>query len=639
MVIQIILALIFAAEVFAFWNRGGGPLAAHIVLTAATFVIIIIFFAKSLRIRFTVSMLFFTLFFLMFLISFGFAAVPGYGLSELLLFASAGILFLILTSLEITPGQKKWFGIFMSALAVVATLIGFFVYTRHAFPRLAGTFINPRDPATAAVNAFANTLLLILPFSLALYFQKHERKSTTVLTALACGVLSSGFLLTFSRAAWISLTAAGFFGLIFVIKQYRIRAIAFGFLVRRVFALLIITVLLINGLQTLRKREFAATSVIKKLLFQADEGAASASYRREYWTIAVQLIKERPIFGAGVLGFRFLSPPLQKTFGIQPDHPHNAFLKVAVENGLPAAIFLFAFFVLVFIKSRKNLSPFFFGAFAALLHNLLDFNFIASNFTLFIIWFAFILPHEPAKLTHIGKGAQKALLVGSALIFFLALYEGFWNIDFKLGRKAYAEGRYEEAAARLDRAANRLIFPRDSRNILGKTHLALFEKTNDSKWLIEAENALEFERPPFDRPPEIAAAERFSLLAELCMKNFHADCAEFFAERSIMLNPANNFKPYVQYLEALKFQKKPLTPKPRQRIEKLLAEYTQALKENRLYTVTSENPKYASKLFELLGEKEKKEEFDAIWFQELLKYTIKYGPPETKSHETTPRRN
>lgn len=625
---QIILALIFAAEVFAFWNRGGGPLASHIVLTAATFAIISIFFAKSFRIRFTAPALFFALFFLMFLISFGFAAVPGYGFSELLLFANTGLLFLILPSLEITPNQKKWFGIFMSALAVIATLIGFFMYTRHAFPRLAGTFMNPRDPATAAVNAFANTLLLILPFSLALYFQKHERKSTTILTALACGVILTGFLLTFSRAAWIGLAAAGIFGLIFVIKQYCTRATAPGFIIRRIFALLIITVLFTNSLQTLRKREFATTSVVKKLLFQADEGAASASYRREYWISAVQLIKERPIFGAGVLGFRFLSPPLQKTFGIQPDHPHNAFLKVAVENGLPAALFLFAFFVFVFIKVWKRpwQDPLFLGALAAFFHNLLDFNFIASNFALFMVWLAFVFPNLPATAIRGEKILRKIFFLGFTLIFLLALYEGFWNIDFKLGRKAYAEGRYEEAAERLNRANSRLIFPRDSKNFLAETYLALFEKTNDSKWLNAADEVL-LSPAPSDRPLETSDSERFSLLAEICLKKEQPKCAEHFAERSIAFNPTNNLKPYAQYIEALEFQKKPLAPKPRQRIEKLLDEYTQALKENRLYTVTSENPKYASKLLELLGEKQKQKEFDAIWFQELLKYTINYGPP------------
>jgi O-antigen ligase len=53
---------------------------------------------------------------------------------------------------------------------------------------------------------------------------------------------------------------------------------------------------------------------------------------------------ERPMIGFGPGTFRFVQPQLQHEVLATSDHPHNVFLKLAMERGWPAATF-FCFFL------------------------------------------------------------------------------------------------------------------------------------------------------------------------------------------------------------------------------------------------------------------------------------------------------
>ena len=78
--------------------------------------------------------------------------------------------------------------------------------------------------------------------------------------------------------------------------------------------------------------------------------------------LSLQIIKDYPIFGTGIKGFRYLCGNkiyiLENNDGCST-HPHNTYVQILTSNGLVGfAFLLFAFFYVIreIIKSRKKLN-------------------------------------------------------------------------------------------------------------------------------------------------------------------------------------------------------------------------------------------------------------------------------------------
>ena len=309
--LSIVLLLVF--QIFAvFFNRGGGPLLSHLVLTGTVFatVCLCFIFRRKLNFKFGLPAVFYFLFLLFFIISLFASVTPQFGLAELLLFVNAGILFVIFSSLEISEKDLRVLKIGLIIIAVINVLIGFFIYTKTAFPRFTGTFVDLKEPYTSFGNDFANWLIFILPLAIEQFFHKHKRFTTTLVFGLTVTILFSGFLLSFSRAAWLSLLAVAVLAVGWFLAN-KIQILNARTVLLKAIAIIILTVLLVNGLQSIRSWRFETISLYEKLTFQADEGGASASERIQFWEGAVKLIKDKPYFGSGVLSFKYLYPKYQ----------------------------------------------------------------------------------------------------------------------------------------------------------------------------------------------------------------------------------------------------------------------------------------------------------------------------------------
>lgn len=690
---RIILGLILIFEIFTvFSNRGGGPLLSHIVLTVITFLILCVclIYRKNLHFQFRLPYLFYFIFLALFLISFFWSLTPSYGLNEILLFANVGILLVVLSSVnyrkDVIPAKAgiysdtNLFLISLTALAVIVTLIGYFIYIGTAFPRFTATFVDLRESFRATGNDYANFILLILPFALWQALKRHNRITTVVLAVLSAAILMSGFLLSFSRAAWFS-----FLGIVVVMvllsflrkQESKLPQPKILAMTSKLISVIVLTTLLVSGLQAVRSQKFETVSIVKKLLFQADEGAASASNRLEFWQGAVQIIKDRPIFGGGVRSFRYLFPQYQKTFGITEDHPHNIFLKIGVENGFPSALvfaaFLIAAAVLIFKFLRKNPnSPILFlslGSLGALAHNFLDFNFVASNFTLFIVFIALSLRASVSERSNLEPRLLQASTLAMTVILFLAslallslsAHEGYFNADFKRGRFALEQKNVDEAAKFLERTRN-LFFSRDSATYLADAYRLrgdssglqakreagilfmstcnfwsnddfLFSSLTTPKAILGCLDAKNLDSVALYDAEIFARLGEFFLnetspknrFESLVKPEMYLKVSERLFSRALELDPKNNLKYYYGFLAAQKKQEKTIDEKFKQKTLELLTEYKTVLEENRKLTVLTENPEYAVKLYDFFGMKKESEDARRIWFKEIMKFEAKYN--------------
>lgn len=631
--IRIFLGLILAVEIFALGNRGGGPLLSYLFLTGITFLVVCIafLFRDKLQLQFRFVHLAYTLFFLFFLLSLVISLTPGYDLAELLLFANFGILLFIFSGLKISERDLHWFSLSLIALATIDTLIGYFIYTQTPFARFAGTFIDLNEPYTSFGNDFANFLLLILPVAIWQFFRKHKRVTTVLVLGIATAVLFSGFILSFSRGAWVSFDIVFITGLVWLFlhrrkTKFSIPSKNFGL---RITGVIFLTIFLVNGLQWTRSQKFQTVPLFKKVAFQSDEGTASASERIQFWKGAAKLIGEQPLFGTGVLSFKYLYPKYQPTFGANWDHPHNLFLKFGVENGIFAMFFFALFLVSVAAMMLRFLRKrfwhpciwFLFGALGAFGHNLIDVNFIVANFTLFIIFIALGLglsaQRAGGEIQNSNLSLRPIFIISFFLLLF-AIHEAFYNIDFKRGRAALATGKINEAATLFERTKN-LFFERDLGHYLALVYQKKYEETKDPIWRAKEVDLLnEAAKTTIDA--SIPSRLGLTLLEE---KSWTA--SESMFEKALVLDPQNRLRYYYDLVYIQRLRGKPISPALREKILVLLDQYKTALRENRHITILTDNPNFASKLYEFLELKKEQEKFNAIWFQELLKFSTTFG--------------
>ncbi len=614
MVNKIIFGLLLVAQAGALWNVGGGPLLAHLILTGCVFLMLGAALIKSRSLSVGHRWLFgiYGVFCVLYVASVLLGIVPQYGFSEILLFINSGMLMALFAGLETTEKELRWLLYGIIALGVIESIAGFYFYVRSPLPRMVGTFGDVNEPNTAAFNAYANYLLLVLPVALWHFFRKHARVATTLLAGLCASIIFTAFILTFSRAAWLSFVGVmvlwGLWSVIGRPLQWSIykKKIALSL------ALILGVVVMLGAVQYGRSVLFDATSLKDKALFQADEGSSSATERLDYWHAALRIMGDRPVLGGGVLAFHYLYPPLQSKFGINEDHPHNFFLKIGVENGVPAMALITIFLIGALIYSVKFFwkgnrthvgIALLLGTLGALAHNLLDYNFIASNFVLFAVWIGVCLNFSKSSSVKIKRISLVPLFIVSVILCLIGLHEAYYHRYFKAGRALLAEKKTEEALVNFQKAKP-LFFPRD----------LVF-------YLPDAEPQNNFD-------PEMQARAGEALVK----KGDYAGALVYF-DRALQLDPTNTMKYYFLKAQALlaQDQHNPNAKEFIQSIDVLLDQYALILARNEHFAILTQNPGYASKLYELLeqfgvsGAAEKRKTFDALWFNQMLLYSQKFG--------------
>ena len=454
---------------------------------------------------------------LMLLLSFAFSMVQTVGFSEVLAY-------LTMIPLYFTFAYRKneWAEKFVDLLvylAFVGALMGLFNYIVEAEVRLFGPFFNILYHANVWPNAYGLFVLLSWP----LFLRKWGP-----LRAVMLGVVLSSLVLTFSRGAVIA-----FLGQVLLLTLYNYRKLHCKNLQAMTICATVI-ILTYMSANNFRAAEYELLDVDARINCENQESLTSKQERVDFWEGAIELAGDYPIYGYGPSSFRYAYSPIQETFLGNADHPHNIFLKFAVENGLIAFLAFLGFLLMVlrrfvarFTKLKGEDRDFVYLTFVAtagaLAHNMIDYNF---NFAINLLLFFMLLALGRSKL--IRKTTKKkdvAVLTVAVVLAIVAIYE-----LVILGLAQLQNDDYLQYS----------LFPRDY-------YLNEVNESIEEGDFVEAEEFLfeQFERSSLDARThyiEGVLCEKKGDLPETCLAPF---------AKAYALDSMNNFDYFTDYFRAL----------------------------------------------------------------------------------------
>lgn len=208
-----------------------------------------------------------------------------------------------------------------------------------------------------SIFSHASYFSMYLCFSLAILYYYSFKPSTEfyikpLISFLLIIIFSTIIILLASKSGWIILLLTHILALIFWIikhKQFLKGAIAIG-------ALFLSTVLFYTYSPSLKKRVDELTRITIK--DTSTKNLSSTQVRLVVWEIAIQLIKEKPLFGYGcgdsrnILTEKYKEMNLEKLMNKRLN-AHNQYLQTLLDVGIIGAIILLTFLILPLLYSFK----------------------------------------------------------------------------------------------------------------------------------------------------------------------------------------------------------------------------------------------------------------------------------------------
>ncbi len=436
-------ALVFLPYFFTVFYKGGIGLLAHLVLFLGIGLAGLLFF-YSLRKKIYKERdlpfyenIFLLLTVVLFSLSYVYSMTKNVGLLELGSLYSGVILIFVGYNLAKDKAHLNRLFTVITWSVFASLIIGFIAYFGGAFERFAGSFNNFFEPWSAFPNAFGDFLLLSTPVIFYLVEQK-KKKAKNILKFLpdVTFVLAvCGMLLTDSEG--IKIAAVMLFSVMFV------RLLITGKFAKQFIILVMIGTVLAYGAAGIKE----ATDIdYREGIMSTDQGITpevfedrnSISTRLEHFKIGAKLSLETPLFGFGPGSYPYVSAGELSLLNTAT-HPHNLFLKIAVENG-PLTLLAFAGLIgtvmlrsllMFFRKFDPARELVFLGILAFLVHQMIDYNlnFASVSFLFFILLGTLIAERvRRGKRFHIKEFRYANHFMVTALSLVLVLFslgEGF----------------------------------------------------------------------------------------------------------------------------------------------------------------------------------------------------------------------
>lgn len=465
----------------------------------------------------------FLLFFgLLTLLSFVFSQTKNIGFSEVIAFLSSIVLYLIYANQQLDWKEKFLRIVKISTL--LAVIMGFLMYFMLEEVRMFGPFFNILSTGNVWPNAFALFLLMTWPILL-LSDREFGKWRAIILTF----TIASLFL-TFSRGAFLV-----FGGQVALLAIYFFRRINKKQILVAL-GILVAAIGIFFASNYIRSINHKVINVEQRVTFGNDESVTSKQERIEFWQAAIKLSLEKPLLGWGPFSFRYAYQPIQKTFLATSDHPHNIFLKIAVENGIPAMVCFIAFLLTILgtvLKRWKSLDQkskdlvFILGlaVIGAIAHDMIDYNF--NFFTNLFLLFIYLIFIRSTVVKKTEEGKNYAPVIFSVVIALIAV----WEIYFLF------LSHFTHSQKALDHS----LYPRDHFMALAKDQFAV-KNFQDAQANLDYELKID----PLDAESWYWKS-KIDCGSEYILNNAN-DC-ETDVLQTLKLNPMNELKYYLEYFK------------------------------------------------------------------------------------------
>ena len=230
--------------------------------------------------------------------------------------------------------------LFPLAIVVVYTIIG---HSEYGFSKHAGHWV--MKPFFKDHTSYGAVLAMILPPAIALTLNKNRTGITKVMLAMATGIISLGLILSFTRAAWVSLVGVG--------AIYVAMRLGFKWKTLVGIGVLLLGVVFANQdsllIEIQRNKQDSSDNLTEHVESITNVSSDDSNLERlNRWSCAVALFKERPITGWGPGTYQFVYAPYQSsdlktvisTNNADGGNAHSEYLGPLAEQGIPGLIFM-----------------------------------------------------------------------------------------------------------------------------------------------------------------------------------------------------------------------------------------------------------------------------------------------------------
>jgi O-antigen ligase len=452
----------------------------------------------------------------------------NYGLDEMLRTGALVTLCLWMIRVAQESALQRFRGALIAA-TIVACAVGILVYVLQPVDRMVGTFLDFRFHTDYWPNAWAEFLLLVWPVLLVWSWQTLRStpiRLVTLALVLAC------LLLSYSRASILVFAAQAGGWIVFVLLSDLHNRTWLKPALSKALAVTVLALVLFVGINAVRSRIFPVQSVTEKVTFTAAEGTSSVSERSQFWQQALRMTAQKPLLGWGPYSFRFVQPRMQEGVLATSDHPHNVFLKLASERGIPAMLFFAGAVIVILWCAAQSVrstpwstdAAMFLGVAGVLAHNLVDYNLqfvgIALPFWLFLGALGRLVPVSSYSVPMRFQRIAEVVLI--TVLMLTAIVEGRYLALSSLGRHAQAAGDTEAALEWYERSSAQR-FSRD----LHLSRAQLFIEKGDYAKATEVLNVYAAQNEEDGR--------LWKLRGDLCTAQNDAACARTTYERAYVL--------------------------------------------------------------------------------------------------------
>ncbi len=262
------------------------------------------------------------------------------------------IFFLGLFSLK----EKKNYSKFTLLYVIPFSIVILYTTVKHSF------YFFDKQSAHYMMSPFFNDhtsygamIAFFIPLLIAVFLSNNKNKLVQSFLLILLFIFFIGLILSFSRAAWISLLCAFF--IMFLVKlKLSIKSLTSLFLVLFSFIFLFQSTIL-NHLSN--NRQDSSDNLIEHFTSLSNISTDASNMERiNRWKCAIEMFKERPFFGWGPGTYQFHYAPFQfsrdktiisSNFG-DAGNAHSEYLSALSESGVIGLILFLTLIGVVFVK-------------------------------------------------------------------------------------------------------------------------------------------------------------------------------------------------------------------------------------------------------------------------------------------------